>query len=71
MGPKELLEMVGLTKSDSTTLISDLFANKKLKIVDNKIFVSDTEEINKQANYFRKMEKIEQARRKSSMLSVY
>ncbi|MDX9801066.1 MAG: cyclic nucleotide-binding domain-containing protein [Spirochaetia bacterium] len=71
LGPKELLEMVGLTKSDSNALITELFSNKKIKLIDNKIFTADTDEISKQANYFRKMEKIEQARRKSSMLSVY
>ena len=71
MGPKELLEMVGLTKEDSQTLLKNLFNNKKLKILDNKIATSDTEEVAKQAAYFRKMEKIEQSRRKSSIMSGF
>jgi len=66
MGPKELLEMVGpINQADSNSLLSQLFTNKKIKNVDNKIFTSDTEEIQKQATYFRKMEKINQSRRKS------
>ena len=71
LGPKELLEMVGpIKESDGNTVIGELFLNKKLKIVDNKIFTSDTEEIQKQAAYYRKMEKINQSRRKSSILAA-
>lgn len=71
IGIKELFEMTGLVKSDSSSLIKELFANNKIKLVDEKIFVSDTEEIQKQAIYFRKMEKIEQARRKNSLQVPY
>ncbi len=68
LGPKELIEMVGPI-TDGSALVAELFSNKKLKIVDNKIFTSDTEEIQKQAAYFRKMEKINQSRKKSSLLA--
>ena len=71
MGPKELLEMVGFTKADSQSLLKELFANKKITIVENKICTTDSEEIAKQAAYFRKMEKIEQSRRKSSIMSGF
>jgi CRP-like cAMP-binding protein len=70
MGSKELLDMVGIAKENGNTLITELFKNKKLKLVDNKIVTIDTEEISKQAVYFRKMEKIEKARQKNSILST-
>ncbi len=66
-GPKELINMVGLPKEKGNVLIRKLFENKKLKLVDNRIFVSDVEEIKKQAEYYWKMEKIERARRQHSM----
>ncbi len=66
-GPAELINMVGLPKSEGGALVRKLFENKKLKIVDNKIHVSDVDEIEKQAKYFRKMEKIERARKQGSM----
>ncbi len=62
-GPKELVNMVGLSKAEGNTQIRQLFQNSKLKIVDNKIRVSDLEEIDKQAKYYRKMERIARARR--------
>ncbi len=66
-GPKELINMVGLPKDQGNTLIRKLFENKKLKLVDNRIFASDVEEIKKQSEYYWKMEKIERARRQHSM----
>jgi CRP-like cAMP-binding protein len=62
-GPNDLVNMVGLSARESGDLIRKLFENKKLKLVDNKIFASDVEEIVKQATYFKKMQKIEQARK--------
>ena len=66
-GPKELGNMVGLPKNEGSTTLRKLFENSKLKIVDNRIHVSDIEEIEKQTKYYRKMEKIEKARRQGSM----
>ncbi len=62
-GPKELVNMVGLSKEEGNTAIRLLFQNNKFKIVDNKIRVSDIEEIDKQAKYYRKMERISRARK--------
>ncbi|RKX93383.1 MAG: cAMP-binding protein [Spirochaetes bacterium] len=62
-GPKELVNMVGLSKEEGNTAIRQLFQNNKFKIVDNKIRVSDIEEIDKQAKYYRKMERISRARK--------
>jgi hypothetical protein len=68
-GPKELINMVGLSKSEGNLVIKQLFANNKLKIVDNKIHITDIEEIEKQGNYYRKMEKIARARKRGSVMN--
>lgn len=68
IGVKELFEMTGLTKSDYLSLTKELFADKKIKLVNEKIFAESTEEIQKHAIYFRKMEKIEQSRKKKSLI---
>ncbi|MCF7927675.1 MAG: cyclic nucleotide-binding domain-containing protein [Spirochaetales bacterium] len=65
-GPKELVKMAGLSPGEGKTAAADLFKNKKFRIVDNKIHCSDTEEIEKQAKYYRKMEKIERSRREGA-----
>ena len=65
-GPKELLTMVGLPVKEGDIYLKQLFDNKKVRIVDNKIFTSDMEEIYKQAEYFKKMEKIERSRREAA-----
>lgn len=66
-GPKELGNMVGLPKDEGNLTLRKLFENSKLKIVDNRIHLSDIEEVEKQTKYYRKMEKIEKARRQGSM----
>ena len=69
-GPKELVNLCGLSKDEGNTMIRKLFENSKLKIVDNRIHVTDIEEIEKQAKYYRKMEKIERARKQGSMRNL-
>ena len=69
-GPKELINLVGLTKEDGNIHVRKLFENSKLKIIDNKIHVTEVSEVEKQAKYFRKMEKIEKARRQSSLRNM-
>ena len=59
--------MLGLTKTESNAVVRKLFENNKLRIADNKIVVTDIEEIDKQTKYYRKMEKIEKARKQGSM----
>jgi len=66
-GPKELINLVGLPKSEGNGVIRKLFENPKVKIIDNKIHVTDVQEVEKQAGYFRKMEKIEKARKQGSL----
>jgi hypothetical protein len=62
-GANDLVNMVGLSARESGDLIRKLFENKKLKIVENKIFATDVEEIIKQAAYYKKMQQIEKARK--------
>jgi CRP-like cAMP-binding protein len=69
-GPKELVNMVGLNKGEGNQVVKQLFANKKLKIVDNKIHITDIEEVEKQAKYYRKMEKIAKARKLGSVKNM-
>lgn len=68
-GPKELINLVGLPKNEGNGVVRKLFENNKLKIIDNKIHVTDVQEIEKQAKYYRKMEKIERARKQGSLKS--
>ena len=66
-GAKELINMVGLPTNEGNAILRQLFDNKKVKLIDNKIHVTDIEEVEKQAKYYRKMEKIEKARKNSSL----
>ena len=65
-GPKELVNMVGLSAAEGSELIKKLFENKRLKMMENKIYTSDVEEIKKQAEYYKKMQKIVKARKDRS-----
>ncbi len=65
-GPKELLNTVGLSSDKGNPYIRKMFENKKMVLADNKIATTDVEEIQKQSEYYRKMEKIERARRKAA-----
>ncbi len=66
-GPKELINMVGMSMEEGRSVINKLFENKKIKVVDNRIYVSDCEEIKKQAEYYKKMEKIRKSRQHGSL----
>ncbi|MBN2738092.1 MAG: cyclic nucleotide-binding domain-containing protein [Spirochaetales bacterium] len=65
-GPKDLLNMVGLPLQEGESYLNQLFGNRKLRVVENKIFSTDIEDIIKQAKYFRRMQKIEASRREGS-----
>jgi hypothetical protein len=43
--------------------------NTKIKSVDNRIHCSDIAEVEKQAKYYRKMQKIEQSRKQQRRIS--
>jgi hypothetical protein len=62
-GPKELVGMVGLPVNEGTLVLHKLLENNKIRLIDNKIMVMDVTEIEKQTEYYRKMQKIEKARK--------
>jgi hypothetical protein len=64
-GPKDLINMVGLPMSEGNQVVQQLLSNKLFRLIDNKIVVQDMFEIVKQAEYYRKMQKIERARKES------
>jgi CRP-like cAMP-binding protein len=65
-GPKDLLTMVGLSADKGNPYIKKMFENKKMRLAEQKIATTDVEEIQKQSEYYKKMEKIERARRKAA-----
>ncbi|MFO7850145.1 MAG: cyclic nucleotide-binding domain-containing protein [Spirochaetia bacterium] len=62
-GTQELINMVGLPKADGTIAVRKLMENSLIRVVENKIYVSQVDEIDKQAKYYRKMERIAKSRR--------
>ena len=69
-GPQELINLVGLPKDEGNVLIRKLFENTKIKVVNNKIHLTSTEEVEKQAKYYRKMERIDKSRKKGSFSNL-
>ncbi|MFP4565813.1 MAG: Crp/Fnr family transcriptional regulator [Spirochaetaceae bacterium] len=68
-GTRELINMVGLPMDEGNQAMREFLRNTKLKAVDNRIHITDLEEVEKQAKYYRKMEKIERARRQQKRIS--
>jgi CRP-like cAMP-binding protein len=62
-GPKELLNMVGISSAESAPIIKKLLDNNKIKVVKDRLYTLDVWEISKQTEYFRKMQRIEKSRR--------
>ena len=63
-GPKELINLVGLPMSTGSAVVQQMLSNKQFRIVENKIVVNDMMEVIKQAEYYKKMQKLEKARGK-------
>ena len=61
-GTKELINMVGMPMGEGKQAMRELLKNSRIKALDGKIHITDKEEIDKQAKYYRKMQKIERAR---------
>ncbi len=61
-GPKELINMVGLPIAEGNRYLRELLKNTKIKSVNNRIVTTDVEEVEKQAKYHRKMQKIAKSR---------
>jgi len=66
-GRPELFNMVGIQEKKGRALLEQMLENKKIQIIDNKIHTTSTEEIFKQSEYFRKMDKIEKAKQESRL----
>jgi hypothetical protein len=66
-GPKELVNMVGLPQGDGALVLRKMMENKKIQILRDKIYAADISEVGKQTEYYRKMQKIEKARRESAV----
>jgi CRP-like cAMP-binding protein len=66
-GPKELVNMVGLPQGDGALVLRKMLENKQIQVVKDKICVADVTEVIKQTEYYRKMQKIEKSRRKSTV----
>lgn len=64
-GPTELTHMIGISDENADAVTSELFKNKKIKLLKDKIYALDVGEIRSQALYYRKMNEIPHRRRKS------
>jgi CRP-like cAMP-binding protein len=67
-GTKDLLNMVGFSSTEGTTFIRELLKTPGLKLVEEKLAVADVSEIEKQAKYFRKMDRLAKSRADSKSL---
>jgi CRP-like cAMP-binding protein len=54
-GPDELANMVGFSPEESIPVLKKLFENRFFKILDNKIYASNTSEIYRQGGYYKKL----------------
>jgi len=61
-GPKELLNMVGLSSAEGNLFVKELFRANGFKLIDNKIYVTDVMEVENQMKYFRKMDRLSKSR---------
>ncbi|WP_041611128.1 Crp/Fnr family transcriptional regulator [Treponema primitia] len=62
-GPKELINMVGLSQAEGNLVMKKIMDNHKIRLINEKICVLDAWEISKQAQYYRNMERIEKHRK--------
>jgi CRP-like cAMP-binding protein len=64
-GPKELASMVGLPQKDANLLFRKMLENKKILIGGDKIYTTSVQEIIKQTEFYRKMQKIKNSRQEA------
>jgi len=64
-GPTELANMCGLPKESSNRIVTDFLHEPIIKLVDDRITVSDMIELSKQSAYRKKMLEMEKARSES------
>ena len=65
-GPKELASMVGLAPKDANFILRKMLENQKIQIKEDKIHIINISEITKQTEFYRKMQKIELARKEGA-----
>jgi CRP/FNR family transcriptional regulator len=63
-GPDELVKMCGLATDEGNVLVQELFKNSKVKLEDNKIIVTDLQELVKQVEFYKKMDILDRKRQK-------
>ncbi|MCL2834560.1 MAG: cyclic nucleotide-binding domain-containing protein [Treponema sp.] len=68
-GPKELASMVGLAPKDANFILRKMLENQKIQIQNDKIHTVSALEIVKQTEFYKKMQKIEAARKEGSALN--
>jgi phosphoenolpyruvate synthase/pyruvate phosphate dikinase len=70
-GPKELVNMVGIPQNEGVLVLRKMMENKKIQMLKDKekdkIHSMDVSDISKQTEYYRKMQKIEKARREGTL----
>jgi CRP-like cAMP-binding protein len=66
IGPKELIGLIGLAAGEGNLIVHKLLENPKIRLAENKLMVTDIGEIVNQTEYYRKMQKIERARREGA-----
>lgn len=64
-GTQELLKMVGVSAAEGNSALKELLKDQNIKATQDKIMIADTWEIEKQVKFYRKMDKINQARQVS------
>ena len=64
-GPKDLANMLGLSHDETNRALKKMLDNKTIQIVRNKIYIPTVVEIIRQAESYRRMQRIEQARKES------
>ncbi|ADN02756.1 Crp/Fnr family transcriptional regulator [Spirochaeta thermophila] len=62
-GPRELVNMVGLPQEKGLRAFQEILSSKIIRVLDDRIVVSDVAELEKQAKSYRKIERIERARK--------
>jgi CRP-like cAMP-binding protein len=66
-GPKELINLVGLSQSDGMLVFKKLLENRNFQVVNDKIHVKEVKEIGRQIAYFRKIQQLEKSRKEKRL----
>ncbi|MDR3160905.1 MAG: cyclic nucleotide-binding domain-containing protein [Spirochaetaceae bacterium] len=61
-GPQELLNMVGLSGTEGNAVLWKLLENRRINVLEDKLQVEDISEIQRQTEYYRKLQGFEKAR---------